>query len=129
MMKISTTRIKQIIKEELFYRQFYREGSPLAEDKVGDKIKKLEDEGKPQKQAVAIALDMERHKKLEEATPEQVRADIELPPGVSRAEHSITEPLEKLKQASVSLSPKQLELLRHQLDSLLQQLEMEPLSQ
>ena len=36
------------------------------EDPVSKKIKKLKDEGKPQKQAVAIALDMKRRRKLEE---------------------------------------------------------------
>jgi len=62
-MKISKARIQQIIKEELFYREFYHKGHQLVEDKIGDKIKKLKDEGKPHKHAVAIALDMERDKK------------------------------------------------------------------
>tara|TARA_Y100000310_G_C20427117_1_gene689618 strand:- start:40 stop:423 length:384 start_codon:yes stop_codon:yes gene_type:complete len=66
-MKISTARIKQIIKEELFYREFYRNGQQLVEDKVGDKISKLKDEGKPHDQAVAIALDMEKRGDLEES--------------------------------------------------------------
>jgi len=66
-MKISTARIKQIIKEELFYREFYRNGQQLAEDKVEDKISKLKDEGKPHDQAVAIALDMEKRGDLEES--------------------------------------------------------------
>jgi hypothetical protein len=60
---------------------------------------------------------------LVEADVASIRADLERPAGTSRPEHTISEPLEKLKQASASLSPKQLELLRHQLDSLLQQLE------
>ena len=62
-MKISKQRLKEIIKEEL--------GS-LSEkdDKVSKKISYLMDkEGKPQKQAVAIALDMEERGKLEEAAP------------------------------------------------------------
>tara|TARA_R110000824_G_scaffold73866_8_gene188036 strand:+ start:761 stop:1234 length:474 start_codon:yes stop_codon:yes gene_type:complete len=66
-MKISATRLKQIIKEELFYREFHRTTEELTEDKVGDKISKLKDEGKPQDQAVAIALDMEERGDLEEA--------------------------------------------------------------
>jgi hypothetical protein len=66
-MKISTARLKQIIKEELFYREFHRGTEELTEDKVGDKISKLKDEGKPQDQAVAIALDMEERGDLEEA--------------------------------------------------------------
>ena len=65
-MKISTARLKRIIKEELFYREFHRTTDELTEDKVGDKISKLKDEGKPQKQAVAIALDMEERGDLEE---------------------------------------------------------------
>ena len=36
----------------------------MKEDKVGKKIKKLKDEGKPQKQSVAIALDMKSRGKL-----------------------------------------------------------------
>jgi len=35
-----------------------------SSEKVSNKIKKLKDEGKPQKQAVAIALDMNRRGKL-----------------------------------------------------------------
>ena len=66
-MKISTARLKQIIKEELFYREFHRTTAELTEDKVGDKISKLKDEGKPQDQAVAIALDMEERGDLEES--------------------------------------------------------------
>jgi hypothetical protein len=66
-MKISTARLKQIIKEELFYREFHRTTKELTEDKVGDKISKLKDEGKPQDQAVAIALDMDKRAELEEA--------------------------------------------------------------
>jgi len=65
-MKISAARLKQIINEELFYREFHRKTGELTEDKVGDKISKLKDEGKPQKQAVAIALDMEERGDLEE---------------------------------------------------------------
>ena len=36
-MKISTARLKQIIHEELFYREFHREGQELqeAEDMMG----------------------------------------------------------------------------------------------
>lgn len=36
----------------------------MAKDKVSKKISLLRSEGKPQKQAVAIALDMQRRKKL-----------------------------------------------------------------
>tara|TARA_Y100000310_G_scaffold270048_1_gene283654 strand:+ start:990 stop:1373 length:384 start_codon:yes stop_codon:yes gene_type:complete len=74
-MKISTARLKQIIKEELFYREFHRKTNELAEDKVGDKISKLKDEGKPQDQAVAIALDMERRDELEES--EEAYRDVD----------------------------------------------------
>ena len=66
-MKISAARLKQIIREELFYREFHRTTAELTEDKVGDKISKLKDEGKPQDQAVAIALDMEERGDLEES--------------------------------------------------------------
>jgi hypothetical protein len=66
-MKISTAHLKRIIKEELFYREFHRSTEELTEDKVGDKISKLKDEGKPQDQAVAIALDMEERGDLEES--------------------------------------------------------------
>ena len=62
-MKITKSRLKEIIKEEL--------GS-LSEndDKVSKKISYLMDkEGKPQKQAVAMALDMEERGKLEEGFP------------------------------------------------------------
>ena len=76
-MKISTARLKQIIKEELFYREFHRKTNELVEDKVGDKISKLKDEGKPQDQAVAIALDMERRDELEESEEAYRAADAE----------------------------------------------------
>jgi hypothetical protein len=76
-MKISTARIKQIIREELFYREFHRKTNELVEDKVGDKISKLKDEGKPQDQAVAIALDMERRDELEESEEAYRAADAE----------------------------------------------------
>ena len=62
-MKITKSRLKQIIKEEL---------ASLSEndDKVSKKISHLMDkEGKPQKQAVAMALDMEERGKLEEGFP------------------------------------------------------------
>ena len=62
-MKITKARLRQIIKEEL--------GS-LSEndDKVSKKISYLMDkEGKHQKQAVAMALDMEERGKLEEGFP------------------------------------------------------------
>ncbi len=38
--------------------------SPLKNDAVSKKISKLVNEGRPQKQAVAIALDMKRKGKL-----------------------------------------------------------------
>ena len=76
-MKISTARIKQIIKEELFYREFYRKGQQLVEDKVEDKISKLKDEGKPHDQAVAIALDMEKREDLEESEEAYRAVDAE----------------------------------------------------
>ena len=44
------------------------------EDPVSKKIKMLRDEGKPQDQAVAIALDMERRGKLKEIIREEVMA-------------------------------------------------------
>ena len=45
-------------------------------DAVSKKISKLRDEGKPQDQAVAIALDMEERGKLEEMIREEVIAAI-----------------------------------------------------
>ena len=62
-MKISKQKLKKIIVEEL---------TSLSEsdDKVSKKISYLMDkEGKPQKQAVAMALDMEERGKLEESVP------------------------------------------------------------
>ncbi|HHZ95843.1 MAG TPA: hypothetical protein EYN67_09880 [Flavobacteriales bacterium] len=66
---------------------------------------------------------------LTEADATSIRSDLARPAGISKMEYSITEPLEKLKQASDSLTPKQLKLLRHQLNSLLQQLEASSPSQ
>jgi hypothetical protein len=43
-----------------------------GDDPVGRKVKKLTDEGKPQKQAVAIALDMQRRGDLEKFSPTDV---------------------------------------------------------
>ena len=58
-MKITKQRLRQIIVEEL--------AAIKEEDKVSKKIAHLMDkEGKPQKQAVAMALDMEDRGKLEE---------------------------------------------------------------
>jgi len=72
-MKISTARLKQIIKEELFYREFHREGHELQEaekakdERISRKIAYLVDkEGKPRDQAVAIAHSMEERGDLEE---------------------------------------------------------------
>jgi len=72
-MKISTTRLKQIINEELFYREFHREGQKLQEaekakdERISRKIAYLVDkEGKPRDQAVAIAHSMEGRGELEE---------------------------------------------------------------
>ena len=59
-MKISKKDLIKIIQEEV--EAVLKE----KEDPVSKKIKKLKDEGKPQKQAVAIALDMKRRRKLEE---------------------------------------------------------------
>ena len=60
-MKISTSRLKRIIHEELFYREFRREGL----DRVSRKIAYLMDkEGKPRDQAVAIAHSMEERGEL-----------------------------------------------------------------
>ena len=47
------------------------------EDPVSKKIKMLRDEGKPQDQAVAIALDMERRGKLKEIIREEVMAFLD----------------------------------------------------
>ena len=70
-MKISTARLKQIIKEELFYREFHREALELEEPKkakderISRKIAYLMDkEGKPRDQAVAIAHSMEERGEL-----------------------------------------------------------------
>ena len=59
-MKISKKDLIKIIQEEV--EAVLKE----KEDPVSKKIKKLKDEGKPQKQAVAIALDMKRRRKLDE---------------------------------------------------------------
>ena len=73
-MKISTARLKQIIKEELFYREFHRESLELAAAKkakaarISRKIAYLVDkEGKDPKQATAIAHSMEERGELEES--------------------------------------------------------------
>tara|TARA_R110002020_G_scaffold76558_11_gene193950 strand:+ start:2950 stop:3354 length:405 start_codon:yes stop_codon:yes gene_type:complete len=73
-MKISATRLKQIIKEELFYREFHREGQELQEaekakdERISRKIAYLVDkEGKSRDQAVAIAHSMEERGDLEES--------------------------------------------------------------
>jgi len=73
--KISATRLKQIIKEELFYREFHREGHELQEaekakdERISRKIAYLVDkEGKSRDQAVAIAHSMEGRGDLEEAS-------------------------------------------------------------
>ena len=70
-MKISTSRLNRIIHEELFYREFRREGLELQEaekakaDRVSRKIAYLMDkEGKPRDQAVAIAHSMEERGEL-----------------------------------------------------------------
>ena len=59
-MKIDKQHLEKIIQEEV--ESALRE----KEDPVSKKIKKLKDEGKPQDQAVAIALDMKERGKLEE---------------------------------------------------------------
>ena len=71
-MKISTARLKQIIKEELFYREFHREALDLEEakkakdERISRKIAYLVDkEGKDPKQATAIAHSMEDRGELE----------------------------------------------------------------
>jgi len=71
-MKISTARLKQIINEELFYREFHRGTQELEEvqsakdERVSRKIAYLVDkEGKSQDQAVAIAHSMEERGELE----------------------------------------------------------------
>jgi Zn-dependent oligopeptidase len=71
-MKISTSRLKRIIQEELFYREFRREGLELEEakkakdERISRKIAYLMDkEGKPRDQAVAIAHSMEERGELE----------------------------------------------------------------
>jgi Zn-dependent oligopeptidase len=71
-MKISTSRLKRIIQEELFYREFRREGLELEEakkakdERISRKIAYLVDkEGMPRDQAVAIAHSMEERGELE----------------------------------------------------------------
>ena len=71
-MKISATRLKEIVKEELFYREFYRgteeleEAQKAKDERVSRKIAYLVDkEGKPRDQAVAIAHSMEERGELE----------------------------------------------------------------
>ena len=71
-MKISTSRLKRIIQEELFYREFRREGLELEQakkakdERISRKIAYLMDkEGKPRDQAVAIAHSMEERGELE----------------------------------------------------------------
>ena len=59
-MNISEKELIKVIQEEV--ESALRE----KEDPVSKKIKKLKGEGKPQDQAVAIALDMEERGKLEE---------------------------------------------------------------
>lgn len=54
-----------------------REPHPYADDAVGNKIGRLMDEGKPQKQAVAIALDMDRRGDLAD---HNARYDVTGPP-------------------------------------------------
>ena len=69
-MKISKKELKQVIREEiqatLDEKKKKTKVSKAGQKRVSKKIKKLKDEGKPQDQAVAIALDMERQKKLTE---------------------------------------------------------------
>lgn len=57
-------------------------GEAKKDDAVGGKISKLKDEGKPQKQAIAIALDMDRRGDLEEA--EQGEFQGQMDPSKSR---------------------------------------------
>ena len=71
-MKISTSRLKRIIQDELFYREFRREGLELEEakkakdERISRKIAYLVDkEGKDPKQATAIAHSMEVRGELE----------------------------------------------------------------
>ena len=69
-MKISKKELKQVIREEiqatLDEKKKKTKVSKAGQKRVSKKIKKLKDEGKPQDQAVAIALYMERQKKLTE---------------------------------------------------------------
>jgi hypothetical protein len=65
-MKISTSHLKRIIHEELFYREFRRETHELEEakkakaERISRKIAYLVDkEGKDPEQAAAIAHSME----------------------------------------------------------------------
>ena len=71
-MKISTSHLKRIIHEELFYREFRRETHELEEakkakdERISRKIAYLIDkEGKDPKQATAIAHSMEDRGELE----------------------------------------------------------------
>ena len=57
------------------------------EDPVSKKIKMLRDEGKPQDQAVAIALDMERRGKLKEIIREEVMSILEEKKGSNHPSH------------------------------------------
>jgi len=83
-MKISAARLKQIIKEELFYREFHREGQELQEvekakdERISRKISYLVDnEGKSRDQAVAIAHSMEERGDLEESEEAYRAVDAE----------------------------------------------------
>ncbi len=71
-MKISSSHLKKIIHEELFYREFRRETHELEEakkakdERISRKIAYLIDkEGKDPKQAAAIAHSMEDRGELE----------------------------------------------------------------
>jgi len=72
-MKISTSHLKRIIHEELFYREFHRgtqeleEAKKAKDERISRKIAYLVDkEGKDPKQATAIAHSMEERGELEE---------------------------------------------------------------
>mgnify|MGYP003117692143 CR=1 FL=1 len=71
-MKISAARLRQIIKEELFYREFHQgtqeleEAQKAKDERISRKIAYLVDkEGKDPKQAAAIAHSMEDRGELE----------------------------------------------------------------
>ena len=63
--EISDDERKILERENKFRSSYYAKGGRTMDDKVSDKIRLLREEGKPQDQAVAIALSMRDEGKLE----------------------------------------------------------------